>query len=710
MWNKFNNSNSNWWSGGNLFDSEVDILTGEKVENKSAELLKLAGYRRAIANFVSIVTGDSIPVKFNSKDQSYTDGKTVVVSGKIKDKDFDSTVGLALHEGSHIKLTDFDVLPKLYSHVPQEVKQMIKNKFPDTEDWAVCNYIESKLKMLLNVVEDRRIDNYIFKSAPGYKGYYNALYDRYFHSKSIDKGLQSGDYRELDWESYMFRIINITNANRDLNALPGLKDIWNAMDLKNISRLSDTMQALRVALDIFEIVEDYIPSPKSESKQPKQGGNSNGEDEEEETNGSCGGGNNMTNEGEGGECKTPDGGDADDDGSTADGDDANLGQGNLNAPEVTNQAPEKLSHRQKQMLDKAIKKQEEFLDGDIPKSKLTNSDKSKMEKLEKSGAELKQAGEGVQNYGYWGTKQKATNVLVIKNCGKDLIEDGCFGFTNYPSCDYYYKKGEPVPSYMLEDSEEAVNKGIVLGKLLGKKLQVRSDVKTTKFTRLDSGKMDKRLIASLGYGAERIFSQTLVDQYNPAYLHISIDASGSMHGKKWDESITAAVAIAQAASMTQNVHVAISLRGSDDGTPIVVVAYDSKVDKMTKIKTYFKYFKTRGLTPEGLCFEAIQDLIIAGSNNIDSYFLNFSDGAPYWTGGVAKNKFYYAGKPANKHTAHQCKKMRENGIKIISYFIEDGRTEPNQCFKECYGKDAKCIDTNNVKSLAKTMNDKFLQK
>ena len=131
---------------------------------------------------------------------------------------------------------------------------------------------------------------------------------------------------------------------------------------------------------------------------------------------------------------------------------------------------------------------------------------------------------------------------------------------------------------------------------------------------------------------------------------------------------------------------------------------------MNKIKTYFKYFKTRGLTPEGLCFEAIQDLIITGSNNVDSYFLNFSDGAPYWTGGTGKNNYYYGVQPANEHTAYQCKKMRERGIKIISYFIESNAAEPNSCFKKCYGKDAKCIDTSNVKSLAKTMNDKFLEK
>ena len=123
-----------------------------------------------------------------------------------------------------------------------------------------------------------------------------------------------------------------------------------------------------------------------------------------------------------------------------------------------------------------------------------------------------------------------------------------------------------------------------------------------------------------------------------------------------------------------------------------------------------KYFGPCGLTPEGLCFEAIQDLIISGSDSIDSYFLNFSDGAPYWSGGVGNNNYYYGGEAAANHTSAQVKKMRDRGIKIISYFIEHGATEVNTTFKICYGKDANCIDTSNVAQLAKTMNKKFLEK
>jgi len=708
MWNKFQNNNSSFWSNGSLFDEDIDILTGEKYENKEAELLKLAGYRRAIGNFVNIVTGQSIPVQFNSNDQSYTDGKKVVISGKINEKDFDSTVGLALHEGSHVKLTDFETLKTMENHFSDELVDGIANKYfglencKEDSDTAYAkerarHYIQNHVGQLLNIVEDRRIDNYIFKSAPGYKGYYNALYERYFHSSSVDKGLQSGEYRTQDWDSYMFRLINITNKNRDLNALPGLLAIWNELDLKNISRLQTSWMALDVAIEMFCIVENDLIVESNDGNEDGEGEGEEGQSEDV-----------MGDFDENGDAKECAGGDApSDDGSKAEGGEPNLGQGNLtpNQPQ-----PEMMSPRQKKMLDNAIKKQKDFLNGDIKKSKLTNADAKKMKTLEKSGAELKSVGDGVNTYGQWGRTQKATQMLVIKKMTQELVESGCFGFTNA------YEREQRCIELGYEygiAEDDHVNKGLVLGKLLGKKLQVRGDVNTLKYSRLDSGKIDKRLIASLGYGAERIFSQSVVSQYNPAYLHISIDASGSMSGSKWENSITSAVAIAQAASMTQNVDVTISIRGSiaeRGDMPAVVVVYDSKVDKMTAIRKWMKYFRPCGLTPEGLCFEAIQDLIVSGSNNIDSYFLNFSDGAPYWSGGIGNNSYYYGGEDAEKHTAAQVNKMRDRGIKIISYFIENGATDINRAFKVCYGKDANLIDTSNVAQLAKTMNNKFLEK
>ena len=85
------------------------------------------------------------------------------------------------------------------------------------------------LKNILNYVEDRRIDNYIFTTSPGYKGYYHSMYDKYFYSKIIDKALGSTEYTDESYDSYEFRLINLANKNTNLKALNGLHKIWKLL-------------------------------------------------------------------------------------------------------------------------------------------------------------------------------------------------------------------------------------------------------------------------------------------------------------------------------------------------------------------------------------------------------------------------------------------------------------------------------------------------
>ena len=108
--NKKNNYSSFWL--GNDWDTK-SVWDDEDNKPKGPDLIQLASYRRAISNFVNIVTSQDVPVTFNATGDSYTDGNKVVISSKLDDKLFDSTVGLALHEGSHIKLSDFDFLKNL---------------------------------------------------------------------------------------------------------------------------------------------------------------------------------------------------------------------------------------------------------------------------------------------------------------------------------------------------------------------------------------------------------------------------------------------------------------------------------------------------------------------------------------------------------------------------------------------------------------------
>ena len=680
-----NRTNSSWWLGNDFFSEDRDILTGDIVSDRTSELIKLSGYRRAISNFVNIVTGKSdIPVRFEGRD-SYTDGKSVTISASIKDKDFDSTVGLALHEGSHVLLTDFKILPNLELEISSwadatDIYSTINEKYKMGSHMSAKSYVKDKVRNLLNIVEDRRIDNFVFKSAPGYKGYYHALYNRYFSSPIIDKALASSSHRELDWNSYMFHIINITNANRDLNALPGLLDVYKVIDLANIDRLKSTKQSLTIALQIFQLVEANIPAVTEQETTSGQDGDSQ-ED-----------GNEGNNANSGEEATTPEG-ESKDDGSKADGEEAITGtaQGNGSGSSGGEDLPD-LTIRQQAQLQKAIQKQKDFINNNIKKTKLNKTEQKKMQALEESGSEIKKVGKTVNRYN---GNVYETECILVKKLTKNVIDNSGYSFL---AGQYWRSKAEIL--------SEAVSKGVTLGRQLGKKLKLRSEERNTKFSRLDSGKIDKRLISSLGYGAERIFQQVMNDKFTPVNVHISIDASGSMNGSRFENCQTAVVAIAKAASMIDNMDVQISYRTTAADKPIILIAYDSRVDSFRKVTSLFKHICSSELTPEGLTFEAIKNELVTASGDKDSYFINFSDGMPY----CEPKGYSYYGASAVAHTRKQIDNMKVRGIKVLSYFIGNKDFNTSDDFIKMYGKSAQTIDVTSLVPLAKTLNKMFLTK
>jgi nitric oxide reductase activation protein len=258
-----------------------------------------------------------------------------------------------------------------------------------------------------------------------------------------------------------------------------------------------------------------------------------------------------------------------------------------------------------------------------------------------------------------------------------------------------------------------------MGTMLGKKLQVRGESRETKWSRLDSGRIDKRLVAELGFGNERVFKTTFIESYSDAFLHISIDASGSMGGAKWTNTQTSVAAIAKACSMIQNVDLVISYRSTQNvggnhryrnsnSNPLMLIAYDSRVDKISKIRNLFYLLRPSGTTPEGLCFESILKEIEPASNDKESYFLNFSDGMPMFS----NDEIDYHYDTAIEHTAKMVKEIRSRGVKVLSYFIGDSydMDRSTSTFKKMYGKGAAFVDVTSVLAVAKTMNKLFLEK
>ena len=63
-WSRNTNNHSSFWLDDDIFSNDIDILTGEKVSN-GKDYVKMASTLKAIGNFVKIVSGNDVKVKYN---------------------------------------------------------------------------------------------------------------------------------------------------------------------------------------------------------------------------------------------------------------------------------------------------------------------------------------------------------------------------------------------------------------------------------------------------------------------------------------------------------------------------------------------------------------------------------------------------------------------------------------------------------------------
>ena len=697
---------SSWWMDDWDDYSSPVYSTYSTKELATKNLYKLAAHRRAIANFVSIVTGQSIPVKFSTKGDSYTDGKVVTISANIAEpKEFDPAVGLALHEGSHIKLSNFDLLRDLDIAIHRIVGAEEYKRLDEVSKTKGVTYFIGVVKDLLNYVEDRRIDNFIYKSAPGYRDYYRSMYDKYFNDPAIDKGMQSDEFAEETFEAYMFRLINLHSKFSRPNILKRMPEIARVIKLNEISRLRTTEDALKVAIEVYAILIEAI-DPLTQPQQNGQGqGGGEGENEAGEDDIDVQIDDSGDDEGEGDSDgnadMSGDGNEPAEDGKGMSGKiTVKVGK---NGKPTDKPADGKLSQRQMDIIRKKIEKQKEFLRGNIKKSKVSQTESKQLQSIEEAGAEMKVVAQDY--YGNSGSF-KGIECVVVKKMTRTLMEQESFPLTSKR-----YRSGNEDTLY--DQYSKEVAEGVRIGTLLGKKMQVRGESRETIFNRQLVGKMDKRMVSSLGYGNEHVFFTREIDSFKKANLHISVDASGSMGGDKWRKTMINVVALAKAVDMIPNLNIQISFRTTTGELPYIVLAYDSRVDKFVKVKQLFGYLGASGTTPEGLCFEAIMKQMVGSNSDVDSYFLNISDGEPYFHG----KGMSYQGSGAAKHTRKMMKSIESMGIKVMSYYVTDSNYEVDEhssssakIFKECYGPAASYINVTNVNEVARTMNRLFMSK
>lgn len=762
-----------------------------QLPNHNKDLITLASYRRAVARFVKIATRKNIPVMFNVKGHSYVTDKEnkVVLSAVCKNKDFDSAVGLALHESSHILWTDWNAIANLvdtYGWVIPESMVADSRRIGFTFDGQLRELVKS----FENYIEDRRIDDLMIKMIPGYEPYYTALYKKYFGAKIITAGLQSSFARELTLKSYQYRIFNHINPASDRNALPGLGEIIDLINVENISRLENTQEVIDVAIEVVKVIlknmPDYVkeepkendesqdgegesndggnessknpmddyedagdlddsdpdsgsPEPGEESENndntddevspPEEDDSPNGEnddsdendkpknpfddydadewdgeesyeDESDETSNGSGDADGSDENSE----ESDESGNENNDGNETDEneDDNESDDGNESTGEEADEEPEEifddLTEKEIKNLAKEIKTQSDMLDGEIDKKGLDAKDAKTLKDIEDSGTTV----EHVQ-----GDSTNGMDVLVVRKLNKDIMKTFKVGSSNIRS-----------------DSQRAVINGTRLGKILARKIQVRNETKVYRSKRKTAGKIDRRLLHQLGVGTSQIFEKINKDEYGNAQVHITIDASGSMNGLPWENTMTSAVAIAYAATQVENLEVVISFRGTfgretltnrkrnpytHETVPLMVVAYDSRKDKFKKIQTLFPYLKTFGITPEGLCYEAVMKDILSSMIGKDGYFINFSDGYPNM---INENLPYGKRMSATEIAKYNVDKIRANGVKILSFYLtdDDGTNPDLTSFKFMYGNEATYIDVTKVLPLARELNKLFLKK
>ena len=585
------------------------------IPTEKFNLIELAHTQRAISNFVKILTKKDIPVEFCAHDDgdSMTNGKKIAISSTINMHNIDSVVGLALHEGAHCKHTDFFVLKK------------IANRLLEVNLMGGRRWIE----MLLNFIEDRRIDNLVYHNAPGYQDYYRSMYERYYYSKTVDQGLIGKEYRNENWESYMFRIINMFNKNADPTALKVLPTIYQIVDLKNIGRLMSTKHSLELAITIYDVINmHFILQTQHNNKHQTQ-------------------------------------------------------QNNKNA---------KHNKTSKEEIKKAFAKQELFLHGKTGKNSLTKREQKQVKAIGKSNIKIKDIK----------VLKSSCPVHVVEGITPSIIESNLYD------------------TFSINDLKHRpqVEKGIDIGKKLLLKLRIRNEQITLNSNRLKSGKIDPRRIHAASF-EEDLFYKIDRANYKPISLHVSIDGSGSMEGTKWWQVLTNTIALGYVALKMDNIDLTISIRttGKDPSrsaqahVPLLILAFDSKKHTLRDLKR-LAYYKCNGLTPEGMCLNALNEYVPNSSYYLDSYLINMSDGYPTFE---MSKEFNYKGEEAILDTAKAVKNIKKKGVKILSYFIQSSSTKTKEKelmgnFQIMYGKEASFINPKNIHEVTKTLNNLFLEK
>ena len=714
---KESNSWSSYWMDDDSYDYFYDRtpvntkirIDGQTKSNAQVDIARagrLAAVRRAVSNFVRILTNDDeITVSFSSGQDSYTDGKEVVISAEDKPEKFDMLVGTALHESAHCVFSQalFELMKKhnIGTHggstlgdverflkacgLDEELMKTPPHVDPDNVDvpWTGEAWEHfSNFKNVINFLEDRRIDSEVFHRAPGYRPYYQSMYEKLWNAKDIAKTLIRVDgMNEPTMNSYMFRLINLTNpaTKYTLDRLPEFDKIYNTVDLNKIRRFSHkdgTVNAkalVQTAADIYNTILKNVTELQEDSDS----------DQSEEADGMSGAG-------------LPSG-----------GEDSNLpnldgGVPQLSDEEIENIVAKELGGRTLGKADpnveKLQEKQQEFLDGNTKKRKLSKKLSDVVSTMEESKTEVSTIKVDGRDYPYLRVQKLTDNVRPLLK--SHLVTES----PKYESWGTHAKQ------------QEWVKTGRRLGQIIVDRIKVRHDRNETKFTRRPLGKIDRRLIYSLGVDNENVFFNKIIQDYQDSVIYLTIDCSSSMSGDKWKNTMILTTGLAYAAKKINNFDIIVNLRYGLDSIWSITM-FDSRIDALTHFTKWMPLFHAAGYTPESIVYE-IEEKFIRSLKTHDNnvYFITMTDGQPNYTAmGSRGNSFsgwnYYddSDSPAVKHCKKMMKSFKEMNIKILSYFIGHkdryGRNMDVEVFKNSYGRSGVDVPLDNFSMISRSVND-----
>jgi hypothetical protein len=661
--------------------------------------MKLSAVRRGISNFVRIVTKEDISVRYSSGQMSYATRETgIVISATNDPSDLDMMVGIALHESAHLILSRVSNHPEsipvfewlgwakdyLYDLIPEE----IVNKGTQC-GVATDAELYKHFRMLLNVLEDRRIDNWMYERAVGYRPYYDEVYARKWNSPKVSLLLNDPKTHQPCVKNYLFHIINISNPDAPLDALPGMLDIRNLINLAQVRRFgldekwytwqnlgpariktkpfSALPEMIRVVIAVMDLMytrslQATVPLPQPEF----------GDDESQEP------------------SPSPEPPEDEPDDPNLDLPDEDEQQASDGGDEESDEEDEKNSDSADETqaeLDRQVK----FLDDDFDKSELDDEIESQVQAMEESQAGLEVVG---------GEDGWNVPVIVYRKLTEDVLKNPQFDFASLDRNDNLNRNPE---------SERAILIGERLGDALAGRIILISEERELVYPRQQHGRLDRRLLSNLGYGDTSVFSTLERESHRPVVIHLSIDASISMKGIKWVQSLALGVALAKCASRVKNLDVVVSIRaGGSHQNPQIAIIHDSRTESFVQVRRLWPYLVTTWGTPEGLCFEAVRKDVMGLTTQADRYFINISDGDPQMILSLADgNTRFYSGKAAYINTRRQVDAFKRAGIAVMSYFVKGDPKDQlkfEKGFREMYGNSAQFINPESVVDIARTLN------